>query len=82
MNQRTKKQPGYDEINGAENHVRLLSVAQVAAMLGVSHRTVWRWSVTVDDFPRPVKLTNATTRWRMADVVAWMDRRVGHANLR
>lgn len=46
-----------------------LSVSQVAARLGVSKATVWRWSAQ-GTLPKPVKLGPNTTRWRVADLEA------------
>ena len=47
-----------------------LSVKQVADRFGVSTASVWRWMRT-GDFPRAVKLSSGTTRWRLADIEAW-----------
>ncbi len=46
-----------------------LSVHQVAARLGVSKATCWRWSAN-GTLPAPVKLGPNTTRWRVADLEA------------
>lgn len=45
------------------------SVQQVAARLGVSVATVWRWAAD-GTLPKPVKLGPNTTRWRVADIEA------------
>ncbi len=49
-----------------------LTDRQVAARFGVSRPTIWRWTKASDDFPRPVALfQGGTTRWRLADLLAW-----------
>jgi prophage regulatory protein len=47
-----------------------LSDTEVARRLGVSRPTVWRWT-REGNFPRPVRLGPATTRWRLADIEEW-----------
>ena len=48
-----------------------LSDAQIAARYG-NHRT-WTWRMLKADpvFPKPVKLSSGTTRWKLADIEAW-----------
>ncbi|WP_336801101.1 helix-turn-helix transcriptional regulator [Kaistia sp. MMO-174] len=48
-----------------------LSVAQVARRFSVSVPTIWRWAKTRPEFPKPVVLSPGTTRWRLADLVAF-----------
>ncbi|MFD1912271.1 helix-turn-helix transcriptional regulator [Halodurantibacterium flavum] len=47
-----------------------LSVEQVAERLCVSKDSIWRW-VREQNFPKPVKLSGRTTRWRLADILDW-----------
>lgn len=47
-----------------------LSVRQVADRLGVSTDSVWRWKRN-GEFPKAVKLSGRTTRWRLSDIEAW-----------
>ena len=47
-----------------------LSVDQVAARLGVSRDTIWRWKRN-GSFPKAMKLSGRTTRWRLSDIEAW-----------
>lgn len=47
-----------------------LSVIQVAARLGVSTDSIWRWK-REGSFPKAVKLGSRTTRWRLSDIEAW-----------
>lgn len=48
-----------------------LSDAQIAARYG-NHRT-WTWRRLKADpkFPKPVKLSSGTTRWKLTDIEAW-----------
>ena len=50
----------------------LLSAEEVAAMLGVSERTLWRL-LSAGKFTEPVRF-GRSTRWRLADVKDWIDR--------
>ena len=50
---------------------QLLTVRDVAAMLAVSVRTVWRLSAT-GALPRPLRLGTKTLRWRLSDVRAYL----------
>ena len=49
----------------------LISARELADMLGVSSRTVWRMNATCD-LPAPVKL-NRSVRWGLAEVSAWIE---------
>ena len=46
------------------------TVAQVADRLGVSTDTIYRWKRD-GDFPKAVKLSRGTTRWRLSAIEAW-----------
>jgi len=48
-----------------------LSDLAVAARYGVTAPTVWRWVKTEAGFPKPVKLSPGTTRWRLDELEAW-----------
>ena len=48
----------------------LLTADDVAAMLQVSKRTVWRMRAT-SQLPRPVKV-GGVVRWRAADIESWI----------
>ncbi len=49
----------------------LLTVDEVAELLGVSRRSVWRLS-SGPDLPSPVKL-GRSARWRRADIMAYVE---------
>lgn len=52
-----------------------LTDTQLAARFGVHRTTPWRWAQTNPSFPKPVNLSPGCTRWRLADVEAWEERR-------
>lgn len=49
---------------------------QIAARLGVSRATIWRWSKE-GSFPAPIKLGSACTRWKMCEIEKWENSRSG-----
>jgi predicted DNA-binding transcriptional regulator AlpA len=57
-------------------HLRLLTVTELAAMLGVHERTCWRLAAMAEagqgDFPRPLRIGPRVVRWRLADVEAYL----------
>ena len=58
------------EISSPNERALLLKAEEVAQMLAISTRTLWRL-VSTDGFPQPVKL-GGSTRWRAAEVAAWV----------
>jgi len=58
--------------------LKLLSVKQVADLLGVSPRTCWRLAAAAEaglsSFPRPLRLSAKCVRWRLGDLRAYVDR--------
>lgn len=48
----------------------LVTADELALMLGVSARTVWRLNSTAM-LPRPLKL-NRSVRWKHADITDWI----------
>ena len=51
---------------------RLISVAEVTAIVGIGKSTVYKWmSSSVHEFPRPVRISSRAVRWRLSDIVAW-----------
>ncbi|MDF2372683.1 MAG: AlpA family phage regulatory protein [Rhizobiaceae bacterium] len=54
-----------------------LSVRKVAKRYSVSVATIWRWAKTTDRFPKPIELSPGTTRWAIADLLMFEQRRRG-----
>lgn len=54
---------------GAEE--RYLCVQDVARRYAVSIQTVWRHTKHNSAFPKPIKILNGSTRWRLSDVLAF-----------
>ncbi|GIW86426.1 MAG: hypothetical protein KatS3mg108_0750 [Isosphaeraceae bacterium] len=50
----------------------LISADEVATMLGVSERTLWRL-LSAGKLPEPVRI-GRNTRWRAAEVRDWIER--------
>lgn len=48
--------------------VEFLSVQDLAARLGVSTDTIWRWK-RKGRFPNAVKMSPGTTCWRLSDII-------------
>lgn len=46
-----------------------LSDLQVAGRFGISKATVWRWHDNNPDFPRRIKLSPGTSRWKLSELV-------------
>lgn len=48
---------------------RYISAAQLAERYGVDRSTVWRWAARESSgFPKPVKLSEQCTRWKLEDI--------------
>lgn len=47
-----------------------ISDIQIAKRHDVHRATVWRWART-SDFPKPIKLSNRCSRWRLDEIEAW-----------
>lgn len=54
---------------------RLLTIREVASLLGVSRCQVWRLRKAAADFPRPLHLTPTIKRWRRTDLMTWVETR-------
>lgn len=46
-----------------------LSDREVAKRFNISKATVWRWNERNPDFPKRIKLSPGTSRWRLFDLV-------------
>lgn len=55
-----------------------ISDKQLAERFNVSRVTIWRWASQFD-FPKPVKLSGNCTRWNLADVEAWEQKKINAA---
>ena len=54
-----------------------LTASQVAVRYGVSIPTVWTWA-REDRLPKPHKLAENTTRWRLCELDAHDDEQAAH----
>ncbi len=54
---------------------RLISTAEVARLAGVSPSSVRRWRDEDPEFPRARILGDRTLRWRLGEVLDWLDSR-------
>ncbi|TVQ30013.1 MAG: helix-turn-helix domain-containing protein [Phycisphaeraceae bacterium] len=57
----------------------LLTAREVADLLGVHVRSVWRMSQT-GDIPAPIRLSERVVRWRLADLDLHLQRLADHAH--
>lgn len=60
--------------------IQLLKVEQVASILGVSKSHVWAQTKDVFDFPKSIKLSAKQTRWKLSDIVAFIEQRAAQPN--
>ena len=55
----------------------LMTVQQVAAVLNVGQRTVWRMTSRAEagfgNFPKPKRIASKTVRWRWDDIQKYLD---------
>lgn len=55
---------------------QLLSVKELADMLGIHQRSCWRLAALAEagqgQFPKPLRIGPKTIRWRLADVEAYL----------
>lgn len=58
--------------------VTLLTVRQVAELLGVHVRSVWRL-VQTRDMPAPIRLSERIVRWRLSDLRDHLNRKAAGA---
>lgn len=62
------------------SHIRsdedqLLRAPSMCELLGISKATLWRWVSDDQEFPKPLKISEKTRAWRLAEVRAWMNSR-------
>ncbi len=73
----------HHEKNCLRCYESFLSDHEVAARYGISRAAIWRWVRRNQDFPKPIKLSPGTTRWRLNDLVRFeVSRTQGQAGLR
>ncbi len=51
-----------------------LSDHQVAARFNITKATVWRWHDKNLDFPRRIKLSPGTSRWKLSDLLRFEEK--------
>jgi len=56
--------------------ITLLTVNQVADLLSLHPRTIWRM-VSAGDLPAPIGIGRRAKRWRLVDLQTWMDQQAG-----
>lgn len=66
-------------VKGGGEDERFLSVRDVASRYAVSVATIWRHTNENPSFPKPVKILNGSTRWRISDLCAYEAFREGAA---
>ena len=59
-----------------DNNCELLTVAEVAGLLKVHKRSIWRMSAA-GQIPAPIRLGGKTVRWRAVDLEAHLTRLAG-----
>ncbi|GGO34495.1 hypothetical protein GCM10010991_25380 [Gemmobacter aquaticus] len=56
-----------------------LSDVRLSERFGVHRTTIWRWTSTVPNFPKPVRLSPQCSRWKLSEIEAWENARQGTA---
>lgn len=57
-----------------KNGVVWFSDQDLAERFSVSRRSIWRWSDS-GDFPKPHKLSERVTRWKLEEIEEWERRK-------
>lgn len=52
------------------NMAMLLRLADVCKTIGAGRSTIYKWMAD-GEFPRPLKISQRSVRWRMQDIEAW-----------
>ncbi|MBY0313711.1 MAG: helix-turn-helix domain-containing protein [Phycisphaerales bacterium] len=69
-----------DEIRNRMADVAVVSVREVAELLGINVRTVWRMAQRVE-IPAPIRLGERVVRWRLSDLREHFDRKAEGKNV-
>lgn len=68
-----------DELQVRKTDVAVINVREVAELLGVNTRTVWRMSQR-GEIPAPIRLGDRVVRWRLSDLREHLDRKAAGAS--
>jgi prophage regulatory protein len=66
-----RRAPSLQPLHAAQLADALLRLPTVEAVVGLSKTTIYTL-VARGDFPQPIRRGNRCTRWRSADVTAWL----------
>jgi prophage regulatory protein len=66
-----RRAPSLQPLHAAQLADALLRLPTVQAIVGLSKTTIYTL-VARGDFPPPIRRGNRCTRWRSADVTAWL----------
>ena len=69
-----------DEIQSRKADVAVVSVREVAELLGVNARTVWRMAQR-GEIPAPIRLGERVVRWRLSDLREHLDHKAAGKNV-
>jgi excisionase family DNA binding protein len=64
--------------DGPMAEVTLLTVRQVAELLGVHIRSIWRLS-QAGEIPAPIRIGERVVRWRLSDLRDHLERKIAAA---
>jgi len=53
---------------------RYMRINEVIEMLSVGRSTIWAW-VKVDKFPKPIKLSEYVTVWKLSEIEEWVQQK-------
>jgi prophage regulatory protein len=69
--QSARRAPSLQPLHAAQLADALLRLPTVQAIVGLSKTTIYML-VARGDFPQPIRRGSRCTRWRSADVTAWL----------
>lgn len=67
-----------DELQVRKTDVAVINVREVAELLGVNARTIWRMAQR-GEIPAPIRLGDRVVRWRLSDLREHLDRKAAAA---